>query len=37
MLADGTVEKETGYDGLPGCLPLPFWRQWSRQVHYSPY
>ena len=36
-LADGTTETETGYDGCAGCLPLPFWRHWSRTVRYAPY
>lgn len=36
-LADGSSETETGYDGCAGCLPLPFWRHWSRAVHYAAY
>lgn len=36
-LADGSTETEVGYDGLGGCLPLPFWRRWSRTVHYAAY
>lgn len=37
MLADGSVETEIGGDVPVGCLPLPFWRRWSRSVHYAPY
>ncbi|MFC7547186.1 hypothetical protein [Plantactinospora sp. GCM10030261] len=37
MLADGSIETETGYEGLVGCLPLPFWRRWSKSIQYAPY
>ncbi|MFJ6200200.1 hypothetical protein [Micromonospora sp. NPDC092111] len=36
-LADGSVETEIGGDAPAGCLPLPFWRRWSRSVQYAPY
>ncbi|MBF9131271.1 hypothetical protein I0C86_20230 [Plantactinospora sp. S1510] len=36
-MPDGSVEAETGYEGLSGCLPLPLWRRWSRSVQYAPY
>jgi hypothetical protein len=36
-LADGSVATETGYQAPAGCLPLPFWRRWSRSVRYAPY
>jgi hypothetical protein len=36
-MPDGSNETETGYEGLAGCLPLPFWRRWSRNVQYAPY
>lgn len=37
VLADGTEETETGYEGPVGCLPMPLWPRWSRRVHYLPY
>lgn len=37
VLADGSHEAETGYGGLRGCLPIPFWRRWSREIRYLPY
>jgi hypothetical protein len=37
VLADGTKETETGYDGPAGCLPMPLWPRWSRKVQYLPY
>jgi hypothetical protein len=37
VMPDGSSETETGYEGLAGCLPLPFWRRWSRNVQYAPY
>lgn len=36
-LHDGSRVTETGYDGLPGCLPLPFWPRWGRRIQYEPY
>jgi hypothetical protein len=36
-VADGTTVRETGYDALVGCLPLPGWRRWGREVRYAPY
>lgn len=36
-LADGSVETEIGGEAPIGCLPLPFWRRWSRTIHYAPY
>ncbi|MFI6258854.1 hypothetical protein ACIBCL_22510 [Micromonospora zamorensis] len=36
-LADGSVETEIGGEAPIGCLPLPFWRRWSRSVHHAPY
>ncbi|MCW3838928.1 hypothetical protein ONA70_02310 [Micromonospora yasonensis] len=36
-LADGSVETEIGGEAPAGCLPLPFWRRWSRSVQYAPY
>ncbi|SCL55782.1 hypothetical protein GA0070608_1544 [Micromonospora peucetia] len=36
-LADGSVETEIGGEAPTGCLPLPFWRRWSRSVQYAPY
>ncbi|MGC5309241.1 hypothetical protein [Micromonospora zamorensis] len=36
-LADGSVETEIGGEAPIGCLPLPFWRRWSRTIHYGPY
>lgn len=36
-LADGSVETEIGGEAPMGCLPLPFWRRWSRSIHYAPY
>ncbi|MBQ1072616.1 hypothetical protein KBX06_05455 [Micromonospora sp. C31] len=36
-LADGAVETEIGGEAPAGCLPLPFWRRWSRSVQYAPY
>ncbi|SDZ39634.1 hypothetical protein SAMN05444365_1135 [Micromonospora pattaloongensis] len=36
-LADASVETEIGGRGPTGCLPLPFWRRWSRSVQYAPY
>jgi hypothetical protein len=36
-LADGSIETETGAEAPRGCLPLPFWRRWSRTVQYAPY
>jgi hypothetical protein len=36
-MPDGSVETEVGHEGLTGCLPLPFWRRWSRSVQYAPY
>ncbi|MFY1632834.1 hypothetical protein ACN27F_06010 [Solwaraspora sp. WMMB335] len=37
ILADGTRETETGYEGPAGCLPMPLWPKWSRRVEYVPY
>ncbi|MFI7523943.1 hypothetical protein [Micromonospora globbae] len=37
VMPDGSVETETGYEGLAGCLPLPAWRRRSRSVRYAPY
>ncbi len=34
---DGSTEKSGVYQGLRGCLPLPGWPRWGRQVHYLPY
>ncbi|MDG4789206.1 hypothetical protein O7626_25295 [Micromonospora sp. WMMD1102] len=31
ILADGTREVETGYEGPAGCLPMPLWPRWSRR------
>jgi hypothetical protein len=36
-LSDGSSKAETGYTGLSGCLPMPFWTRWSRKVQYLPY
>jgi hypothetical protein len=36
-MADGTTVRETGYDALVGCLPLPGWRRWGREVRHAPY
>ncbi|MFU8872298.1 hypothetical protein [Micromonospora sp. SL4-19] len=36
-LANGSVETEIGGEVPAGCLPLPFWRRWSRSVQYAPY
>lgn len=36
-LRDGSVETETGYDGLTACLPLPLWPRWSPTRQYLPY
>ncbi|MEU6073934.1 hypothetical protein [Micromonospora sp. NPDC047074] len=36
-LADGAVETEIGGEAPAGCLPLPFWRRWSRGIQYAPY
>ncbi|MEV4661074.1 hypothetical protein AB0J85_03910 [Micromonospora echinofusca] len=36
-LADGSVETEIGGEAPAGCLPLPFWRRWSRSIQYAPY
>ncbi|MFG1776683.1 hypothetical protein ACGFIG_09680 [Micromonospora sp. NPDC049048] len=37
LLADGAVETEIGVEAPAGCLPLPFWRRWSRSIQYAPY
>ncbi|HWH01064.1 MAG TPA: hypothetical protein VNV66_17525 [Pilimelia sp.] len=36
-LADGSVQTETGSEAPVGCIPMPFWRCWSRSVQYTPY
>lgn len=36
-LADGSVATEIGGEAPLGCLPLPFWRRWSRSIQYAPY
>jgi hypothetical protein len=36
-LADGSLDTEIGSDAPVGCLPLPFWRRWSRSIQYAPY
>lgn len=36
-LASGSVETEIGGEAPAGCLPLPFWRRWSRSTQYAPY
>ncbi|GIF95719.1 hypothetical protein [Catellatospora citrea] len=36
-LGDGTPAREVGYETPHGCLPLPYWRRWSRGVQYLPY
>lgn len=36
-MEDGSNWAETGYAGLPGCLPLPFWRRWGRTAQYLPW
>jgi hypothetical protein len=36
-MPDGTTEHETGYEAPVGCLPLPGWRWWGREVRYAPY
>lgn len=33
-LVDGSIETEIGGKAPIGCLPLPFWRRWSRSVHF---
>jgi hypothetical protein len=37
-LADGTVHRETGYDGcLAALVPLPGWKRFGRRVEYRAY
>jgi hypothetical protein len=37
-LADGRVERETGYDGcLLALVPLPLWTRWGDRVDFRPY
>jgi hypothetical protein len=36
-MADGTTVHEIGGEAPVGCLPLPGWRWWGREVRYAPY
>jgi hypothetical protein len=36
VLTHRGVERETGYKGLIGTLPLPLWPRWARTVRHPP-
>jgi hypothetical protein len=37
MFKDGTSARSSEASAPIGCLPVPFWPRWGRQVTYSPY